>query len=113
MRTLPIAFLLLAACTTSSSQAPKTEIAPASVRAAPTMHVFHLKYADANEMSGIVQELFPVPSWEENIYYPGVRVVSSLRTNSIVVCVDTEKAADMERIAALVASLDVEIKPAQ
>lgn len=113
MRILPVCLLLLAGCSTSrpDASAVKLEVSATPARPSPTLRVVRLRYADAGDMSRIVQELFPAPEWDEGEYVPGVRVVADPRSNSLVLSVDAEKLDEVPHVAQLIEQLDVEIKP--
>lgn len=94
------------------SKASGSHVSDASA-VADKIRIFHLKYANAREMAGVVSQVFPTPVFlEGNVVRAGVRVVPDDRTNSLVVSADALGAELFPRIDELIQQLDVEVKPA-
>jgi hypothetical protein len=95
MRTLPILLLVLSACSATS-----TAPTPEAQKRAETFQVLPLQYSSASELASTLSSLF-----SRN---PEVRVMSDMRTNSLVIMGDAD---DITRIESLVHRIDVEVKP--
>lgn len=103
MKSLPLAALLLCACTATSTSTVR-RYSPAPDAPAATIEVLHLRFADAHEIARLINDVCLRANTSDT-------VVADARTNSIVV--RTDDAKTLERVRMLANELDVEAKPAK
>jgi hypothetical protein len=129
-----IAALIFGACTTEHEKVAQAAPTPAEAKSSEVRRVFPLRYARAQEIADTCMELLEVSthmpdrwngfcilmtpeSWAEHSHPPlgewtrsaQTQVVADPDSNSVIATVPVEDVDDLDRIAELVARLDVDV----